>query len=508
MRHNAPLRGERFISRDINIDNAASDDAVREGSDGEDTFDGYWDDEEKGSGDEEKGSGDEEKGSGDEEEGSGDEEEGSGDEDAHSKSEDVEGDFVGKVGNEESDIVENLVENAVNTSNATNTKKVTDKNIDITKERSRFECDICKRIFVFKKSFQKHMAKHGRPIETIPEDSPKPKKTKPKPKQPTLTACQYCGKMFKCQKWHKAHEMTHRNERPFQCRHCSKTFARKPDLDIHEKAVHLGLKEFKCQYCDKAFSRKWYLPIHEATHTQSPSHAKPSHQCSICSKMLGTKHALKQHIARHKGDKPHQCCYCHKRFVAARDLIMHERTHTGEKPFKCKTCDYACSDPSSLVKHERIHTGKWISVCKFCGKGFTSTHLMKEHESSHTGVKAIKCRFCERLFRTYKMRERHEITHTGERNWKCRYCDMCFKRKDHCRTHEHRKHRNEPGYEPAPLNVRNLCYVGPEKRRGRRDRPSKLYDDYALDSESGAENSREPGNEGSDNEEEPGTIAN
>ena len=503
LRHNQPLRGVRLISQDQNLNITASDVSLRNGSDGEDTFDGYWDKEENGTGNE----------------------------DILPKIEDIEGVLVGKVENEESEIVENLGENAGSV-NSSKTIRVTDKKPVITKEKPRYECDICARVFVFKKSFQKHMAKHGKPDETIasatPEDSLKPKKTKTQPKQPTQCACQYCGKIFNRAQDCKYHEMSHRNERPHQCRHCPKSFARKPDLVRHEQRFHLGHKAFQCQYCEKAFSRKAELlnhearhtgtrpykcqfcdktyitkrnrRVHEETHIQSPSHVKPSHQCSICAKLLCNKTALLLHEARHKGDKPHQCRYCEKRFVTASDRTLHERTHTGEKPFKCKYCDYASANQSSLLKHERSkHTGEWTSVCRFCGKGFTNAYVMRQHEAIHTGVKAFKCRYCEKSFRTYPKRKQHEYTHTGEKHWKCRYCDMRFNRKANCRKHEN-VHRNEPGYEPAPLYVTRLGYVGPEKRKAH---PSQLRNAHEIEMESGAENSREPGIDGVEG---PGTM--
>ena len=47
---------------------------------------------------------------------------------------------------------------------------------------------------------------------------------------------------------------THRNkdERPWKCSHCPRTFCQKGQRDTHHN-THTGLKPFKCSFCSKAF---------------------------------------------------------------------------------------------------------------------------------------------------------------------------------------------------------------------------------------------------------------
>jgi len=49
--------------------------------------------------------------------------------------------------------------------------------------------------------------------------------------------------------------------RPYVCSTCGAGFARKHDLNRHEK-VHTGIKNYKCPYCDRGFSRNDALSRH------------------------------------------------------------------------------------------------------------------------------------------------------------------------------------------------------------------------------------------------------
>ena len=44
-------------------------------------------------------------------------------------------------------------------------------------------------------------------------------------------------------------------EKPYQCKHCDKSFAHKSTIFYHQR-THTGEKPFQCSNCDKSFAKK------------------------------------------------------------------------------------------------------------------------------------------------------------------------------------------------------------------------------------------------------------
>ena len=62
----------------------------------------------------------------------------------------------------------------------------------------------------------------------------------------------------------KKHEISHTNEKPFQCDICESHFASLIELKLHDK-VH-GEIGFQCVTCPKSFATIQHLKAHEALH--------------------------------------------------------------------------------------------------------------------------------------------------------------------------------------------------------------------------------------------------
>lgn len=60
------------------------------------------------------------------------------------------------------------------------------------------------------------------------------------------------------------HERTHRNERPYKCDVCDKTFTYGSTLNKHKK-THTGEKHYFCEPCNKAFAESHHLKAHLTT---------------------------------------------------------------------------------------------------------------------------------------------------------------------------------------------------------------------------------------------------
>ncbi|RHZ02135.1 hypothetical protein DYB37_012937 [Aphanomyces astaci] len=119
----------------------------------------------------------------------------------------------------------------------------------------------------------------------------------------------------------------------FVCDICAQTFRFKGNLKRHQITAHVGLKPFQCEHCSKSFARKADMQVHMRVHT---------------------------------GEKPYPCEECGKQFARISDLRSHERTHRGEKRFACPfpMCDKQYTRRVDLKKHEMTHCASHPTASK------------------------------------------------------------------------------------------------------------------------------------------------
>ncbi|XP_023028530.1 uncharacterized protein [Leptinotarsa decemlineata] len=266
--------------------------------------------------------------------------------------------------------------------------------------------------------------------------------------------CKMCSKSFTKADVLKHHEKLHTGEKPFQCKICSKSFVRNNRLKIHT-----GEKPFQCKFCSKSFIQESNLKYHEKIHTAekpfqckicSKSFAKPSalkdhekihtkekeFQCNICSMSFIRNSELIKHERTHSGEKPFQCQICSKSFSRSDNLKCHEKIHTGEKAFQCKICSKSFIQNSELIRHERTHSGEKPFHCQICSKSFSRSAHLKYHEKIHTEEKSFQCEICLKAFFHSHSLKRHEKNHTGEKSLKCKVCSKSFKHGSYLKYHE------------------------------------------------------------------------
>lgn len=139
----------------------------------------------------------------------------------------------------------------------------------------------------------------------------------------SLFQCHECSKNFRTKGALRVHARIHKDERPFPCDGCTKSFRQISDLNYHRQSLHSRHKSFVCEFCPKSFSRKYSLTLHRRIHTQ---------------------------------ERNHVCEVCQKAFRAAIYLTVHKRSHTGEKPYECDVCSKAFRTRSDMTRHlSRVH---------------------------------------------------------------------------------------------------------------------------------------------------------
>ncbi|XP_052853775.1 zinc finger protein 184-like [Drosophila gunungcola] len=153
--------------------------------------------------------------------------------------------------------------------------------------------------------------------------------------------CDQCGKTFSEQGNFNLHLKRHKGVREFQCKECDRKFFSQHLLSLHVRIKHRGEKPYKCKYCGQRFHNCLRRLDHERNHKESPDH-RP-YVCPICNKAFKKSRMLKFHGVVHTGEQPYQCEICQTHFNRKSSLRTHFKSNQHrlrvEKQEKAKTLD-------------------------------------------------------------------------------------------------------------------------------------------------------------------------
>ncbi|XP_066982336.1 oocyte zinc finger protein XlCOF6-like [Macrobrachium rosenbergii] len=256
--------------------------------------------------------------------------------------------------------------------------------------------------------------------------------------------CDICGKTFPHPMALNRHMLSHSKVKSHTCNECGKSFASQSNLRSHA-LIHSDEKPFQCEECGHKFRRISTLRFHKRTHTNE----RP-YQCDVCGKTFTQPSSLKTHQKLHSGERPHACNVCNEKFALKGALQSHMRTHTKEKPFNCEVCSKSFAQSSALKSHLKTHENDKTAntdgnskelaqedeaptdgkpkkhPCELCGRSFALKNTLKIHMMRHRGERPHKCDVCPKSFTQSSTLKIHKRIHTGDKPYACSVCDAHF----------------------------------------------------------------------------------
>jgi len=166
--------------------------------------------------------------------------------------------------------------------------------------------------------------------------------------------CEMCAKSFKDEGALKRHKLGfHIDPVSYSCDICSATFKYRGSLKHHLRTIHSDKRPFKCDHCPIAFKYKISLKSH--IRYQHPHKQERNFLCSMCAAKFNRNTALMRHIQMvHSNERPYECEVCPFKFAESWQLKKHSRKHTGERPYECKVCGDKFKYSNNLKLHIKL----------------------------------------------------------------------------------------------------------------------------------------------------------
>ncbi|CAG9535316.1 unnamed protein product [Cercopithifilaria johnstoni] len=323
--------------------------------------------------------------------------------------------------------------------------------------------------------------------------------------------CEVCGVLLgRLGTWNlKRHQLTHEDERLFECHVCNKTFKECCKLKRH-KLTHGNERPFKCHLCSAAFNDPSSLKRHQLTHASVRLFRCEKWIIECFENLFASGEDLYEECLFSEANRKfwsvvsenycgkdwgfvitfgHRSCglpECIKRLsLLVRQISLHwigcllkiffEKTltistlldHVSVILFGA-VCVAAVSN-DQRIQEGIENEGKIKSMannseanetryqCKACGVLFGRSDTLINHRMIHIDEKNYKCEMCNKTFDRSDSLKRHQLMHRNERPFKCHVCNKTFKESSKLKRHK-LAHGNE---RPFKCHVCNGTFKGP-----------------------------------------------
>ncbi|XP_075987141.1 zinc finger Y-chromosomal protein 2-like [Anticarsia gemmatalis] len=263
----------------------------------------------------------------------------------------------------------------------------------------------------------------------------------------TLYNCDKCNKKY-CKKYIKSHLMFHRNDRPYFCKLCGRTYKTVSDIMRHGYRAHSGLKLLHCSFkCGFSTSYTGALKEHEIRMHKNTF----PFTCDKCGRGFFLKTWYEQHQNIHNDVKPFICDVCGVAFHMAKQLSTHRTNKHPQslikKPYICRHCNMKCDSITTLGRHldkeHAISKNEMFNkkaLCDFCGLILNSPGQLQIHKRMHLGEKPYSCSICHKSFRRKFSMQVHERAHGRARPHACATCGRLYSQRSALYRHQRLHH--------------------------------------------------------------------
>uniref|UniRef100_A0A8D8VM94 Zinc finger protein 808 n=1 Tax=Cacopsylla melanoneura TaxID=428564 RepID=A0A8D8VM94_9HEMI len=175
----------------------------------------------------------------------------------------------------------------------------------------QINCDICKKTFYSKETFEIHLRAHMGLSYPCTECSEtflhyKTMIRHKRMKHGNALKCKFCLKVFSDNADLNRHIIVHSGkvcnhtstEKPFYCDLCGKKFSRKDHMRDHIRSVHMK-EGVRCSHCSRSFATKSSLKRHKIQHSKKNVLSKGKYCCDLCCKNYADKRQLRDHLNKH-----------------------------------------------------------------------------------------------------------------------------------------------------------------------------------------------------------------